>query len=60
MTADLQAVSTFGWFPSSGSGDDLTLVSTFGWYGFDDIVVNPDIISFLLNINRTMEINLYR
>jgi hypothetical protein len=60
MTADLQAISTFGWFPSAPATDDLTLVSTLGWFGFEDIVVNPDIIQFLLHLNRILEIHLER
>jgi len=60
MTADLQAVSTFGWFPSTPVTDDLTLISTFGWYGFDEIIANPDIIQFILHINRMVELDLFR
>lgn len=60
MVVDLQAVSTFGWFPSSPVDDDLTLISTFGWYGFDEIVANPDIIQFILMLNRTLELTLER
>ena len=60
MVVDLQAVSTFGWFPSSPVDDDLTLISTLGWYGFDDIVANPDIIQFILSLNRTVEMSLSR
>jgi hypothetical protein len=60
MTADLQAVSTFGWFPSAPVTDNLTLISTFGWYGFEDIIANPDIIQFILMLNRTLELTLER
>jgi hypothetical protein len=60
MTTDLQAVSTFGWFPSIPVTDDLTLISTFGWYGFDEIIANPDIIQFILMLNRTLELTLER
>ncbi len=60
MTADLQAVSTFGWFPSAPVTDNLTLISTVGWYGFEDIIANPDIIQFMLHVNRMLELELYR
>jgi len=60
MVTDLQAVSTFGWFPSSPVDDNLTLISTFGWYGFEDIIANPDIIQFILTLNRTLELTLER
>ena len=60
MVADLQAVSTFGWFPSIPVADDLTLISTFGWYGFDEIIANPDIIQFIFTLNRTLELELFR
>lgn len=33
MLSDLTAVSTYGWYSSSGSADSLTAISTFGWYG---------------------------
>ena len=61
MSSDLTAVSTYGWYTTSAVVDELVPVSTFGWYfTLSDIVENPDIIAFLLNINRQMEINLYR
>tara|TARA_B100000497_G_scaffold89752_1_gene100072 strand:- start:703 stop:885 length:183 start_codon:yes stop_codon:yes gene_type:complete len=60
MVVDLQAVSTFGWFPSISVAEDLSSISTFGWYGFDEIVANPDIIQFILMLNRTLELTLER
>jgi hypothetical protein len=60
MAVDLQAVSTFGWFPSTPVADDLTLISTFGWYGFEELITNPDIIQFMLHVNRMLELELYR
>jgi hypothetical protein len=60
MIADLQAVSTFGWFPSTPVADDLTLISTFGWFGFEELITNPDIIQFILSLNRTLELELIR
>tara|TARA_R100000951_G_C2607689_1_gene170204 strand:+ start:89 stop:271 length:183 start_codon:yes stop_codon:yes gene_type:complete len=60
MLSDLTAVSTYGWYSSSGSADSLTAISTFGWYGFEELIANPDIIQFMLHVNRMVEIELYR
>ena len=60
MSSDLTAVSTYGWYSSSGSADSLTAISTFGWYGFEELIANPDIIQFMLHVNRMVEIELYR
>jgi len=58
MDTDLTSISTFGWFQEKSIVEDLTPVSTFGWW-FDlaDIIDNPDIISFILCISRTIEID---
>lgn len=61
MAVNLTSVSTFGWYNDQEIVESLTPVSTFGWY-FDlsDIVANPDIIQFLLSLNRTLELTLER
>lgn len=61
MAVNLTSVSTFGWYNDQTVADELLPISTFGWY-FDlgDVVANPDIIQFLLNLNRTLEIELFR
>lgn len=59
MAVNLTSVSTFGWYNDQLIVESLTPISTFGWYfDLDDIVANPDIISFLLNLNRIVELDL--
>lgn len=61
MAVNLTSVSTFGWYNDQEIVESLTPISTFGWY-FDlsDIVANPDIIQFILMLNRTLELTLER
>lgn len=61
MAVNLTSVSTFGWYNDQEIVESLTPISTFGWY-FDlsDIVANPDIIQFMLHINRMVELDLFR
>ncbi len=59
MAVNLTSVSTFGWYNDQSIVENLTPISTFGWYfDLDDIIANPDIIQFLLFLNRTMELEL--
>jgi hypothetical protein len=61
IDTDLTSISTFGWFQEKSIIEDLTPISTFGWW-FDlgDIVENPDIINFILFVNKTIEFNFER
>ena len=61
MAVNLTSVSTFGWYNDQEIVESLTPISTFGWY-FDlaDLVDNPDIIAFLLRVNRILELTLER
>jgi len=59
MAVNLTSVSTFGWFNDQSIVESLTPISTFGWYfDLDDVVANPDIVQFLLHLNRIMELEL--
>ena len=62
LDTDLTSISTFGWFQEKTIEEDLTPISTFGWWFdiADDIVARPDIIRFILNINRILEIEFER
>lgn len=57
MDTDLTSVSTHGWFVEPAIDGYLLPVSTFGWwYEITGAAEGlPDIISFILNINRVVE-----
>lgn len=61
MSSDLTSISTQGWYTSASVVDELVPISTFGWYfDIEAIIQNPDILSFLLQMNQVLNIQLSR
>ena len=58
IVADLTAISTNGWYNSPDIERGLVPISTFGWYF--DILTEKNGVNILLNINRTIELELER
>lgn len=61
IDTNLTSISTYGWWTGEGPGeavlDTLEPVSTYGWWTTVVVIGEPDIVEFLLCVNRTKRFN---